>query len=404
MTASDDQPRAGRAWPYLVIYFLAVAMPSAAMFQGRLGTAAALAYVAGVAVVVAALPRLLPLVFRIPRGMMIALAVAALIAIIGLFAVIYPRVNLHEPGKGSDRDDALNVGVNELLHGRYPYHARTYLGAPISPGPGALMQSIPFWLLGNAAYQNFFWLVAFVTVASKLLGDVRPAIALTLLTIMLSPTLVGLEVMTGGDYFANSLYVLTAACLILMSRTAPQLMMSGALLGLLLSSRANYLFILPILAAWTARHRGIRPAAACVFALFLILLAVSLPFYLHDPKNFGPLAAQNKLHEAGLDTVLPHADAVVALTLTLLTLALSLWLWLKRSNLSIAIAGCAVVLLYPSLLGLVLDCLKQRRLDFAFAGWSASATIFATLALAKVISAHQATASARCAADRPDYS
>ena len=385
---SEDARDDHRPWPYLVICFFALAMPSAPLIQRYVGVGGAIAYVVAIAVITVTLPRVLHAVTtRLTNRAIIGIGILALLGIIALFAVIYPRVNTHEPGKGSDRDDALNVGVEELVHGRYPYHAKTYLGAPISPGPGALIQSIPFWLMGNAAYQNFFWLPAFVAVAAMLLNDVKAAIVVTLLMIALSPTLVGLEVMTGGDYFANSLYVLAATCLVLMSSTTWQYALSGALLGLLLSSRANYIFIVPLLIAFVWRRSGLRVAAACLFAIVFALLAISLPLYLHDPANFGPLAAQNKFEE--LHSILPHADAVAAATLTLLTLALSLWIFGRSSHWPHAIACCAVVLIYPALLGLVLDCLTKRRLDFAFAGWAASGTAFAMLALAGAAKQHE---------------
>ena len=65
-------------------------------------------------------------------------------------------------GGGSDSDDALNLATRALLHGEYPYRIRTYLGSPATYLPGSLLLAVPFVLLGNAAYQDLFWLAAFL--------------------------------------------------------------------------------------------------------------------------------------------------------------------------------------------------------------------------------------------------
>jgi hypothetical protein len=398
-----------RAPGYLTLYFLAVAMPSAPVFQRYLGVGGAIAYVVAVGVVVALLPRMFPwLLKHISARAAIVLGVAALVSIIGVFAVAYPRLNTHVPGTGSDRDDALNVGVNEIVHGRYPYHAKTYLGAPISPGPGALMQSIPFWLLGNAAFQNFFWLPAFVIVASWLLRDVRVVIGMTLITIALCPALVGLEVMTGGDFFANSLYILTASMLLMLAtrKGMAAILLASAVLGFLLSSRLLYGFIVPIVLAHVWRVSNWKHAIACATALVAALLAVSLPFYLYEPGKFGPLIAQNKFDE--IQGVLPKANVIAVVTTALLAIGLAIWILKRGATIERVMAACAMVLIYPAALGMVLECIKEHRLNFNFAGWASGGTFFAMMAFAAVsapaTSAHRATASARCAADRPGCS
>src|SRR2546429_4279292 len=108
--ARDDR----RLWPYLVICFFALAMPSAPLFQRYVGVGGAIAYVVAIAAITAALPRVLHAVAtRLTNRAAAVVGILALLGIIALFAFIYPRVNTHEPGKGSDRDDALNVGVEE---------------------------------------------------------------------------------------------------------------------------------------------------------------------------------------------------------------------------------------------------------------------------------------------------
>src|SRR4051812_44948288 len=56
------------------------------------------------------------------------LALLWVLAIVTVFAVVYPRINVHEPGIGSDDDDAHNEGVYAMLSGESPYDRHTYLG------------------------------------------------------------------------------------------------------------------------------------------------------------------------------------------------------------------------------------------------------------------------------------
>jgi len=81
--------------------------------------------------------------------------------LIAAFIVLYPVARSGLFGPGSDRDDALNVALQALLSGHYPYYAQTYLGNPPTPMPGALLLALPFFALGTSAWQNLFWLPVF---------------------------------------------------------------------------------------------------------------------------------------------------------------------------------------------------------------------------------------------------
>ena len=50
------------------------------------------------------------------------LGVATFVALTIGFALVFPMANVHVAGRGSDADDALNLAVGELFHGRYPYY------------------------------------------------------------------------------------------------------------------------------------------------------------------------------------------------------------------------------------------------------------------------------------------
>lgn len=89
----------------------------------------------------------------------------------GLPARQHPRI-----GRGSDRDDALDVAVRRLAHLHNPYAARTNLGNPVSPLPGSLALAAPFVAAGRSAYQNLFWVGGFAVLGVAL--ATRPNVAL----------------------------------------------------------------------------------------------------------------------------------------------------------------------------------------------------------------------------------
>ncbi len=143
----------------IAVFFLA----STGTLQQYLGIAGALAYLVVLAVLV-------PVAVRVVLPWFLAhtsersalwLALATLVALVVVFAVVYPHANRHAGLAGSDRDDAANIATRHLLHLQYPYSTPTYLGNLINQLPGALFLDAPFVLLGNSAYQNLFWLAAF---------------------------------------------------------------------------------------------------------------------------------------------------------------------------------------------------------------------------------------------------
>lgn len=156
-------------WPRFFGLAFCILYPSTALFE-KIGYGMMAAYVIGGVVALGGiillagpwLSRILskPMVYRITgTGLLIGLLVAHLI--------IHPAID--EDGfslfgksfGASDGDDAIELAINELRAGHYPYYAKTFLGNPITPMPGALLLALPFYLLGNATLQNLFWLAVF---------------------------------------------------------------------------------------------------------------------------------------------------------------------------------------------------------------------------------------------------
>jgi len=200
-----------------------------------------------------------------------------------IFFYVFPIANSDKPGMGSDRDDALNVAVRELLSGRYPYYVKTYLGNPISPLPGAIILSTPFVLLGNSALQNLFWLPLFFVVIRLFLLDNRHALKYFWFIVLLSFVVLR-EFVTGGDLLANNLYIfcgLVSAAVIFTKGKGNLLQKAGILLflGIAFSSRVNLLIFLPLFWVFLIHKSGWIEATVSLIVITLVFALVTVPFF-----------------------------------------------------------------------------------------------------------------------------
>lgn len=266
---------------------------------------------------------------------------------------------------GSDNDEALTIATTELLQGRYPYYPRTYLGNPISPLPGSLLLAVPFVLLGNGAYQNFFWLVIFALILNRYLGDSRKTLLLLWITLLLSPSVLH-QLIIGSDYIANSLFVLVFTLLTIEPfanyTRGRRSIWPAILLGVALASRANFILVLPLVFAALGQRAGFRTAVTQVTMTCIVFGFVTLPFYFYDPPGFSPLHTANKLGQ--FQPLIPAAGIVLPLVAGGVAGLLSL-----RNNRDIGtcFAHCTLVLAFPVLCGIVFASLSAAGLDFRYA-------------------------------------
>ena len=351
-------------------------LPSTALLQKYFGLAGVAAYLLGLVLALLLWPRFgrhLPrpgAAFLEKQFPWLALLTCA--ALLGLFALAYPITNNGRTGdrrtSGSDTDDALNLATTELLHGRYPYYPRTYLDNPITPMPGALLLAIPFVLLGNSAYQSFFWLLLWLLAMRRHWQAGRPPLLLLWLMLALSPVVV-YSLVVGNDYLANSLYVLLFMLWLVRWAPRPGLnpwlkLLPAICLGIGLSSRANFLLLLPLIFATLAQLAG-RPAALrSTVTTGLTFLLVTLPFYLYDPAGFSPLHTTDELGR--FNHLLPYAGLLIPLATALLALFLA---WRQRvgADLQQLFRSSALVLALPVLAGLTLALLAYGPAGFTFA-------------------------------------
>ncbi len=292
------------------------------------------------------------------------LAVATWVAVVVLFAVVYPVVDVQVPGRGSDADDALNIGVRALLAGYSPYATTTYLGNDLSPLPGALLLAMPFVLLGSSALQNLLWIPAFFLAVARAGGNRAWALRLAWTALLASPVVLH-ELLTGGDHSSNTVYVLLGMQWLLASGGRS---LAAAAWGVTLASRANFLLLVLPVCGWLWRHHGRTTAVRAAAIALGVAGLLTVPFaWHHGLADFAPLHAVDRLTR--LDAVVPHAGAFVFATM----LAGAGWLAFRPVTASGLLLGCAALQAWPVLAAWDMDLLHYG----VFASW------FAMMALAR---------------------
>jgi hypothetical protein len=164
----------------------------------------------------------------------------------------------------SDADDALDLALDQLSAGVFPYRAKTFLENPITPLPGALLLATPFHLLGDAALQNLFWITVMFVGLAWFSRSIAVSFALALGVFALSPNVI-YHVLQGTDYISNGIYVLVFSTMLLEveRRRGPTwlCLLASVILGIALSSRLNFLVTTPLLFLALCELRGWRRAS-----------------------------------------------------------------------------------------------------------------------------------------------
>ena len=356
---------------------LSLFIPSTMVFHKYLGIAGVGAYIAVASLALFVGHRYLfkTFVSRVTEKGVLWLALATFLVLSSTFLLVYPVANSGFYGPGNDTDDALNIGVQQLLAGHYPYSVETYRDTPIGTLPGALLLASPFVLLGTSAYQNLFWLFAFFLAMRSYLKDGRLVLLLLWGVIALSP-LVLLDLVTGDDKLANSIYILLFVMWMVSTVSQPghsswRKLSSAILLGIGLSSRANFLLLLPLILSALFQSAGWRSATKYIAVTLATFCAVTVPFYLYDPQEFGPSIQAQHLHQ--LQPVIPSTDIIIPLGIVVLTLptgviALALSFQNMGRNVPVLFRNCAIVQAFPILCTIVLySLLIVQRLDLMHA-------------------------------------
>lgn len=244
-----------------------------------------------------------------------AVLLVGLISILAIYSfAIYPTANSGHFGGGTDVDDAMVIGVNEILSGRYPYYQKTYLGGLLSPMPGTLFLALPFVVLGVLPLQNVFWVATLALTARYILKSYVPALMIVLTVFLTSPT--AYQVLgTSSDHISNAIYVLISMWLLITavsdstSSTWTRIL-PAILLGIGLSSRSNFLVLTPLLFSVLTQVSDVWTAIRYCVLTGLIFLAATIPFWAYDPAGFSPYLIQaGRLHN--IETVFPYASMII---------------------------------------------------------------------------------------------
>jgi hypothetical protein len=321
---------------------------------------------------------------------LIIFSLSTLLAILVLFLVLYPRAQRGDYGGGSDADDALDLAATEMVHGRYPYHPRTYLDNAISPLPGAVILALPFVLLGGSAYQNIFWLAVFLYLAGRQTKSAGLALALFWAVLCLSP-LVLQNLVTGTDYLSNAIYVPAFMYWMIQSITREksstlEKATAAALLGIGLSSRANFIACLPLAFSALVQNAGWRPAIKYTLLTVATFGAVTIPFWLYAPEAFTPLTQQIK-KASEFDFVVRHAGLFISGISALLAGALSLRR-MDRGQITL-FRSCALVQAVPVLAVVTLSSFASGKLNLIYTGYGMFSLFFGALGFWKTSSAEE---------------
>ena len=313
--------------------------------------------------------------------------VAQYAVLIGAFVILYPLSNSHARPSifhaaiegGSDRDESLNLGVGELLAGRYPYYRTTQLQNPVTQLPGSLILAVPFALLGNAAWQNFFWLAVFFGLVRYVFGRNRLAAGFIALTMFGCPVVLQ-DFVTGGDLGVNAITILIG--MFLMVTFAPdastarwKTIGAAAFTGIALSSRLNYLLLVPPLFAAVARRAGLTDAFTGLLVIGLVFGAVTLPFYWHDPSGFAPLYLHNKFSQFDGEV---HNGGILFPILSLLFSLVVSW-YPGNHDVRVWLIQSGLVLTLPVVFLVALASVRVHAPNFVFADYALAGVFFGGL-------------------------
>lgn len=307
---------------------------------------------------------------RISARHSMALLTLLLVLLLAAYLAIHPHIDtqgFHLFGKtfgASDGDDAIDVAISELLGGRYPYFARTFLGNPLTPMPGALLLALPFYILGDSGVQNLFWLAVFFIMVAKFYRDSFLAAILAYMVCFFSPNVV-YQIMTGSDYISNSIYTLVFSLMVLKSakqgKSFDQCAFWSVLLGIGLSSRLNFSLNLIIIMFTLLKVTSRQKAIGLILIVLASFTVVTLPAFAYAPSDFSPLHTANMLSIGGSLAWAPFA-------VPLLGAMLALFLAFKRgkNHVSSIVKDIFLVQVFLMVSGLVLAWLLRGRISLEY--------------------------------------
>jgi len=261
---------------------------------------------------------------------------------------IADSLKLH--GKGSDQDDCVILGVENLLKLQNPYSSRTYHSNPCSTGMGVLIAYIPFVYIG---FYELGSVIFMIITLWYLYTNRGPKLAffykITLLTNILFIELM----VVGSDLFLIGFFLLIAALYMdanIDNMSIGKTLLLSVLVGLVASSRINMLIILPIFAIF-GYFRNKLSGILMFLSSSVIAILPSFLIYISNPSLFTPLHLIQKA-----EMLLPLSVRFVVIAIMTFSLVISLFLYSKKA---ILFTSALLWILTPMFVGLLIGGLAH---------------------------------------------
>jgi hypothetical protein len=355
-----------------------IALPSVALLErvmqvllphadGVLSTLGSLLYLVCFSLIY---PRMLTFLLQRKRVTVIFWCVLGIVFL--AFMIIYPMHDSGTLGFYSDRDEALDIGASRLVSLENPYVCNAVpgvhsgcpeSGTPIAPLPGGLVLAAPFFVMfGLSAFQNFFWLSALFCQSKISLRSGKHIAASLVTLIVLNPVILA-EILSGGDYLANTIALLIGLLGTLTSRGLAKSLAWGCFLGIVFAWRAHFLLAaVPCFAFYVSRGcyshvLRVGGAAAVTF------LALVLPLFIFNSSEFSPFQAQTKLE--AFSHFLPHPTFWASVS----AVTFGLWAGWRAQTLSGLLVVIGLTINIPILAAVILNSLDVGAVTLRFYGW-----------------------------------
>ncbi|HEY4048557.1 MAG TPA: hypothetical protein VGM27_16950 [Acidobacteriaceae bacterium] len=237
------------------------------------------------------LPLLWPLAIRFRK----VVSVAFLIALAGVFLVIFPRIErMHSQGRGSDQPDCIIVVSHSLMGAQWPYQrAKLWSGNPLSCGPGWVALQAP--AVQTAGYRWNLVLSWACAVAAMIAALGWSSTSALLSLIALSPGL-WLAASNGSDFLTFGIAI---AALFLASDKLRRIRSVSIIVLALVAQFRFPTMLVPAFMRKQIGRRGVIWASALAITCQSIFLFWNTKSFIDD----GPLHLFYKLtHSSALST------------------------------------------------------------------------------------------------------
>ena len=258
--------------------------------------------------------------------------------------------NLKLHGKGSDQDDCVILGVENLLKAQNPYSSRTYRSNPCSTGMGVLIAYIPFVYIG---FYELGSVIFMIITLWYLYINRGPKLAFFYKITLLTNTLFIELMVVGSDLFLIGFFLLIAALYMdanIDNMSIGKTLLLSILVGLVASSRINMLIILPIFAIF-GYFRNKLSGILMFLSSSVIAILPSFLIYISNPSLFTPLHLIQKA-----EMLLPLSVRFVVIAIMAFSLVISLFLYSKKA---ILFTSALLWILTPMFVGLLIGGLAH---------------------------------------------